>query len=179
MIDPEKQSRTVSAPLAAGRYWIGDPCYAFRDSGTSGIDPWGEWLEDAWRDTDPNRVTILDGAARGARVVASRTAYGDGFYEASDGNAYAVDAGLLGAVHEKHWMVDARKAAECGMALTEFPEPFTVEFYPETGTVRIGHVTIETGDADEEEEPCPHCGGEDCEGECLEGDTHSDADPGL
>jgi hypothetical protein len=149
-----------AAPLAAGTYLVGDPCYAFKVDHSV----WMEWLEDAWRDVDANRVTILDGRVRGMRIAASRTAHGDGEYPDQDGNSYPVDAGLLGAVHVGFLRNLAPEAAdlrgedlakwagEQGLVVTEFETPFHVSFDADEGTVTIGHVVIDTDYADEDED---------------------------
>lgn len=166
----EKATSTsqFAAPLAAGRYWVGDPCYAFTDRPH---EDWMAWLEDAWKDVDANKVRILDGRFQGRRIVASGTAYGDGFYDGTDGNAYGVDAGLIGVVHADFFPelmkgIDVAEGlpvvGEFGMVLHEFPEPFHVSYEPETGDITIGHVTVHTGqpdwmggDEDEEAEEDP------------------------
>ena len=175
-IDLEKQERTItSTPLAAGTYLVGDPCYAFDND----LDHnWQNWLEDAWKDTDPNKVRILDGRVDGMRVVAAGTEYGDGAYGGSDGNEYGVDAGLLGAVHidflrnlypEYSSMSRDEVEAASMMFVVEFPEPFHVSY--EDGTISIGHIDIYTGDMSvDEEDLCPNCGGDDCYEDCLEAD---------
>lgn len=150
-----------AAPLAAGTYLVGDPCYAFSND----LDAnWQNWLADAWKDVDANRVTILDGRVRGMRVVASRTAYGDGEYEDQDGFLYPVDAGLLGAVHikflrnlypEHDGKAHERLEAELGMRVVKFEHPFHVSFDEESGVVSVGHISINTGDSpweDDEDE---------------------------
>lgn len=145
-----------AAPLAAGTYLVGDPCYAFSND----LDAnWQNWLADAWKDVDANRVTILDGRVGGMRVVASRTAYGDGEYQDQNGFSYPVDAGLLGAVHigflrnlypEHHGKTHEELEAALGMRVVEFKRPFHVSFDEEDGMVTIGHISIMTGDDDDE-----------------------------
>lgn len=149
-----------AAPLAAGTYLVGDPCYAFKVDHSV----WMEWLNDAWKDVDANRVTILDGRVRGMRIVASRTAYGDGEYQDQEHRSYPVDAGLLGAVHvgflrnlapeaaELRGTALEKWAADQGLHVVEFKRPFHVSFDEEDGMVTIGHISIMTGDDDEWDE---------------------------
>jgi hypothetical protein len=153
MIDQAKQDRTrTDQMLAAGTYWVGDPCYIVPDR------LWMPWLEAAWENTEPNTVTILDARVEGRRVVASGTAYGDGVYFDQDGREYPVDAGLIGAVHAGFWPEHAAaKVEHLGMNLVEFPEPFHVGF--EDGDIVIGHLRIPTGDQ-EDEDTCPDHGTE-------------------
>jgi hypothetical protein len=142
-----------AAPLAAGTYLVGDPCYAFSNDAPG--DLWGEWLGDAWKDVDANRVKILDGRVQGMRIAASNTAYGDGVYRDQNSFEYMVDAGLLGAVHigfianlypEYAGLTHEEIAEKCSMRLVEFPRPFHVSFDADDGTVTIGHISIMTGD---------------------------------
>lgn len=157
-IDLEKQNRTKTAePLAAGKYWVGDPCYAFSNDHPTKPNLWHEWLDDAWAGTEPNSVRLMDGRVQGMRVVASSTKYGDGSYPSSEGFSCPVDAGLIGVVHEgflRSLMPTEVAAGESpfGMTLVDFLEPFHVQFDHESGRITIGHITIETGDWDFEDD---------------------------
>lgn len=153
---PKEDRTKTTEPLAAGTYLVGDPCYAFSNDGP---DNWMPWLNDAWKDADPNQVRILDGRVKGMRVAASGTAYGDGSYEDQDGFSYPVDAGMLGAVHidflrnlypEKDGLHPERLEADLGMRVVEFAAPFHIEY--DDGLIQIGHIAIQTGDEDEEDE---------------------------
>lgn len=130
---------TVSQPLPAGTYWVGDPCYAFEDHAV-----WMALLESADY-TGPHRIleaeVEVDGfgkvAERGYNepvrrevFAASGTAFGDGQYDGSDGNLYPVDAGLLGIVRARKGEATPR-----GMVEVTFEEPVTVSY--EDGTVVI------------------------------------------
>jgi hypothetical protein len=134
----KEEIRESVTPLAAGLYWVGDPCYVVPDQ------HWLPWLEDAWEGADGNRVVIMDGRVEGRRIVASGTAHGDGSYFDQFGREYPVDAGLIGAVHAAFWPEHAAKKAEhLGMHLVEFDRPFTVSF-DEDGTIHVGHLRIPT-----------------------------------
>ena len=165
-INEQKQNRTESTALAAGWYWVGDPCYAFRGQEH---EVWMEWLRDSWEDTDPNGTRILDGRVRGALIAASGTAYGDGSYSDQEGRLYGVDAGLIGAVHANHWFLDQKFIEALAIAQSErertgthtevevndmhlvyFPEPFSVSY--DDGVIRVGELSIPTGWEDEDEE---------------------------
>ncbi len=74
---------TVTVP--AGRYFLGDPCYAVPN------EYWTPLLESCdFFDGSPV------GQANGAQVLAFGTAWGDGTYNDQHGNCYPVDAGLIG-----------------------------------------------------------------------------------
>lgn len=153
---PKNDRTKTSEPLAAGTYLVGDPCYAFSND----LDEnWQNWLEDAWKDADPNQIRILDGRVKGMRVAASGTAYGDGEYYDQNGFSYMVDAGMLGAVHikflrnlypEHDGKTNDELEAALGMRVVEFARPFHVEY--DDGIIQIGHIMIQTGDEDDEDE---------------------------
>lgn len=147
MIENDAVSETT---LPAGRYWIGDPCYAYEDHGV-----WMALLESADY-TGSHR--ILDAEVPGERFLASGTAFGDGVYLDEDGNEYGVDAGLLGAVPAK----DGQRVPS-GMREVEFTEPFEVGYAE--GKIAIGHIVIDTDPKVDEEWECDRCGYEVSEGE--------------
>lgn len=74
---------TVTVP--AGRYFLGDPCYAVPN------EYWTPLL-DSCDFFDGSPV----GQANGSQVLAFGTAWGDGTYNDQHGNSYPVDAGLIG-----------------------------------------------------------------------------------
>jgi hypothetical protein len=74
---------TVTVP--AGRYFLGDPCYAVPN------EYWMPLL-DSCDFFDGSPV----GQANGSQVLAFSTAWGDGTYNDQHGNSYPVDAGLIG-----------------------------------------------------------------------------------
>lgn len=72
---------TETAYLPAGRYWVGDPCYAIRTD-------WDEFIEDTYE----NGVIEF----KGQEVFVINTG-GDGSWN-HNGETYFVDAGLLAVV---------------------------------------------------------------------------------
>jgi len=149
-------STATTTALPAGRYWVGDPCYAFTHPEGDGPDPWSEWLQAAWKDYDGPAggvPRINDAEVRGYRVVAAGTKHGDGEYPSNAGFTCPVDAGLIGVVPATAFAVLSPGAklgdVPFGMTLVEFPRPFHIE-YMEEGEILIGHLVIETGDEDEE-----------------------------
>ncbi|ASD50365.1 hypothetical protein FDI24_gp086 [Acidovorax phage ACP17] len=131
---------TEAFTLPAGTYYVGDPCYAFSHQ----TDTWDKLL--GLSDTFEKNVVDLDGK----HVAGFGTMYGDGIY-----NGFPVDAGLIGCVHEDLIEDNStfRSSPNCGRLVT-FDEPFTVQGYP-NGDIRIGHITVETGDdaSDEDYDP--------------------------
>lgn len=131
-------TEVTAVKLPAGKYWVGDPCYAIPDP------QWMPWLEAANYTENP-RLLIAD-LSGGHTAVGVGTAHGDGLYEGSDGNYYPVDAGLIGATP----VAPCAKAEDItSMQLVEFSEDFEVRY--EDGTIHIGHIAIDTDPEDEDE----------------------------
>lgn len=143
--------------LPPGLYWVGDPCYARTHSAEDSI----VWMQlcDDMPDGRGAFVAAAYDAPRCDWLAASSTAYGDGLYIGSDGREYPVDSGLIGVVPEFFWGRQHTRDGDFGMHLVDFTEPFSVS-YDEDGTITIGHITIETGDTeeDEDEDECMRCG---------------------
>lgn len=123
---------TVEVPT--GTYYLGDPCYAFDDH--------AEWM------TLLNSCGMFEdkpvGEIRGQQVLAFGTKWGDGSYRDSDGNAYSVDAGLIGLVP---WDVASAQAqypdlAELGRVVT-FDRPVTCTD-DGSGVLVFGDIKIDT-----------------------------------
>jgi len=140
----ELAPRIVSVVVPAGKYVLGDPCYAVRD------DLWSEACDTSDCFTRPVAMVTLNGTRH--KVLGFSTKWGDGTYLGSDGFRYGVDAGLIGLVP---WE----------LAKDNFdPELSTIiEFDRETivtndeGFMNFGRVLIETDsdsvlDEDEDEE---------------------------
>lgn len=150
------ESETV---LPAGKYWVGDPCYAFEDD-----QVWSALLDDGGINLNP-MPRIMECEAMGRSFVASGTYFGDGLYYDQHGYGYGVDAGLVGATP----VVEGQKCPD-GMREVEFSAPFTVAY--DDGTITIGPLIIETDP--EENTVCLRCDDEIDEGEeyCESCETH-------
>ena len=135
-----------SKTLPAGTYIVGDPCYTFENHGD-----WIKLLESGGLGSKEGLPRIMECEVpanelrKGLSFVASGTAFGDGVFEDQFGNSYGVDAGLIGVVPAKFYLLGSS-----GNHLVEFDSPFTVAY--EQGTITIGHLRIETGDEEEYEE---------------------------
>ena len=162
-----------AAPLAAGTYLIGDPCYAFDNDDPNG-DLWNKWLDACWEGLDADRTQIMYGRVSTYLIAASGTEHGDGTYYDQDGFEYSVDAGLLGAVpvsalHSTYPKL-ARKNYDdlqeaTGMRVVSMAVPFHVSY--ESGVVVIGPYRIDTNWY-QEEDTCSWCGEPHDEGDCLD-----------
>ena len=128
--------KTTSYELDAGRYYVGDPCYVINER-------WHEYL-DCWYEDEP-----FDGHP----VAMFHTQYGDGVYRGSDGYGYSVDAGLIGVVPDAliEYPCEGQTPIDLLGSIVDFEEPFTCT-RTGNGTLKFGHITIETGGTDDEEE---------------------------
>ena len=136
------QNNVEELLLTAGRYYIGDPCYAFNR------EDWEELLEstDYFQNANPFEL-------RGRSFVAFNTDFGDGDYKGSDGFNYGVDAGLIGAIPIE--LVDKEKLADIVKfklgRIVEFDSSFYVSTNGE-GLLCFGDIEIDTAAYDEEED---------------------------
>lgn len=143
---------SVKISVPAGTYYVGDPCYAFREDRH---DQWIQWLEAA--DYQNSHIVLLaEVPGTGYTVLGFSTAWGDGCYEGSDGNDYPVDAGLIGLVPEGFVKIFGNKKP-FGMQKVKFEDDFEAFIDYRGGAYRsgqhhiitLGHIQIETGDGDD------------------------------
>lgn len=126
--------------LPAGTYYVGDLCYILGDN--NGYD----WMHVL------NATNYLRGEGEvgacsynGISFFCSGTMYGDGSYNDDEGRSYGVDAGIIGCF------------PVCGLPegfdsygghVVVFPQAFVCEPTDtpgnDEGTIRIGHLDIET-----------------------------------
>lgn len=126
-----------SVIMPAGKYYVGDPCYACPD------ERWLEWLKAAnFEDEGRYLAATLDGHA----LLGIGTMYGDGSYLGSDGKDYPVDAGLLGLVPVEVADITGYK----DMEIVEFPDDFTCT-WDDSGVITLGHIEIDTNPDDPDE----------------------------
>lgn len=133
--------------IQAGKYWLGDPCYAF----SGDHDRWMKLLESAdYTNVDRDEMMIASIDDGKCQFVASSTAYGDGEYEVTgfECKPLPVDAGLIGLVPVGHETCDGKPF---GMRMIEFDRPFLFEVVNDDGKIEIGHVTVHTGDEPEDD----------------------------
>lgn len=125
---------TVTVP--AGRYFLGDPCYAVPN------EYWGPLL-DSCDFFDGSPV----GQANGSQVLAFGTAWGDGTYNDQHGNSYPVDAGLIGltpiALAQQR---DDFDQLESLGHIVDFERPTTCT--KEAGVLTFGKYAIDTDESD-------------------------------
>jgi len=76
-------SKSTTQTLPAGKYYIGDLCYAMKDKIYDGIFGGNDYAYGYY--TLKNGCFLVDG-----------TAYGDGSYQGTNGFDYGVDAGIIG-----------------------------------------------------------------------------------
>jgi hypothetical protein len=133
-----KKFYTFTVP--AGRYYIGDPCYAIEGN------HWSKWLTNAGLYTNPDMLTgnIVDSFD----AHAFSTAYGDGTFYDQEGREYGVDAGLIGLVPISYLEANNVKVEKYWTFVT-FDRPTECSSFK--GTLSFGDIVINT-DWDEEEE---------------------------
>lgn len=139
----------VEVEVPAGRYVLGDPCYAVPDS------EWMELLESCEFFNSPIG-TIRRSPKEGTfnvmetfKVVAFGTRWGDGCYRGTDGNSYPVDAGLIGLVPVEAVDMDTLRDDLC--TVVTFDKPIKCGTDGE-GKLRFGHITIDTDPAQDEDD---------------------------
>ena len=131
----------VTAEFGPGKYYIGDICYALKRNVYDKI--WGD------------KYDYKDGEfeVEGAKFVVGRTKHGDGTFLGSDGVIYGVDAGVIGVVPEALWDPERHDSMEDGGRIVDVSKG--LQFEAEDGNFNIDfdgeHVSIDTGDRDEEE----------------------------
>jgi len=78
--------------FVAGKYYIGDPCYAVKD------ENWGKLIDDTGCFGIEDSECFENGCFtyNGSQCFTKGTAYGDGCYTDNYGREYGVDAGLIG-----------------------------------------------------------------------------------
>lgn len=126
--------------MPAGKYYIGDLCYVMHPE-------WDEFcaITIKGRECMDGEFTLADGR----RFATYGTAYGDGCYPCSNGAELGVDAGLIGCIRVED-IRDAEGLARLEQlgTVVEFDREFTTSECE--GTIRFGHISVETGFEEEE-----------------------------
>ena len=134
--------------LPAGKYFIGDPCYAIRET-KDNPDRWSDFCEALFAtDSNYSNQELLE--FEGKKMFAAGTAHGDGCYEGSDGFGYGVDAGLIGCVPLSLCNEKMKEMKRLG-TIVEFKKPFDAE---RTGDYIFifGHIEIPTNAQEPEDD---------------------------
>ena len=131
----------VEVEVPAGKYVLGDPCYAVPE------DAWYPLLQSCNYFDDP--IGTVKDATRHFLVLAFSTKWGDGSYRGTDGNVYPVDAGLIGLVPVEVIGMDALRDDLC--TVVTFDKPTKCSSDGE-GKLRFGHITIDTDPAQDEDD---------------------------
>jgi hypothetical protein len=131
----------VEVEVPAGKYILGDPCYAVPDS------DWDALLQSCNYFESP--IGYIKDGLQEFPVLAFGTRWGDGCYAGTDGNLYPVDAGLIGLVPAEVVDMEALRS-DLHTVVT-----FTTAVKCSTdgnGKLRFGCITIDTDPAQDEEE---------------------------
>lgn len=135
---------THKTTLPAGKYYIGDLCYALADDIYDGVfGNIGGYDSGLYKKNDSEFFFV------------DNTAYGDGMYGATDGNEFAVDAGIIGICPAS--MIGkgtGREKDGDGGHIYEFKEPVKCTFNSGVFTFKSGFrkLVINTEGEDEESE---------------------------
>jgi hypothetical protein len=131
----------VEVEVPAGKYILGDPCYAVPDSDWDGL------LQSCNYFNSP--IGYIKDGLQEFPVLAFGTRWGDGCYAGTDGNLYPVDAGLIGLVPAE--VVDMEALRSDLHTVVTFTT--TVKCSTDgNGKLRFGCITIDTDPAQDEEE---------------------------
>ena len=138
--------------MPAGTYYVGDLCYVMHPE-------WDEFcnLTIDGHEVKDGEFTLADGR----RFATFCTKYGDGLYRSNIGTDHSVDAGLIGCIRVEDIKDPVATVAHMnGLgAVITFDAPFTP--YELDGVIRFGHVTINTGDFDDDYDGCGDYGDDD------------------
>lgn len=126
--------------MPAGKYYIGDLCYVMHD----------KW--DAFCEVTIQKGKVLYGKfdVEGVEVCQFGTMYGDGEYPDQFGRIYSVDAGLIGCIMVGDIVECKDNNVKLGHVV-EFAEPFECYVDNDNGRLYFGHICIETGDLEDDE----------------------------
>lgn len=124
--------------LPAGKYFIGDPCYAVFDH------EWDEYLDPYFKYCDKHGYRTGCGLTHnGRQCFTSSTAFGDGVYDDQEGNSYPVDAGMIGATPVEGSEYEGLPNGRDRLGLIHtFDKPF--DCWYQEGVIHIGHFVIDT-----------------------------------
>lgn len=114
---------TKTTTLQAGRYYIGDLCYALGDQIYHGVYGANDYESGLY-------TKVADQLS----FFVSDTAFGDGVYYGTDGKEFGVDAGIIGICHEELMDQDG-----VGGHMYDFNEPVKCTF-------RAGRFRFQSGD---------------------------------
>ena len=135
------QQNVVQVVVPAGRYFLGDPCYAVPDAFWEHFGASNDW----WQ-----KGPIAE--YNGMKVLGFGTAFGDGEYLGTNGHHYPVDSGMIGLVPEKLALMALGKL---GKESVDHLGSW-IEFQMNTlcsvddGVMTFGSVTINTKEQDED-----------------------------
>ena len=130
--------------MPAGRYYVGDLCYVMHEVWDEVCGLFFHGRND--HGCNEGEFNLKDGR----RFVSFNTKYGDGQYYDNMGNAYGVDAGLIGCISVFDIDGFCTENGTSGGNIIDFKEPFDCyggrgsQGRDWDGIIRIGHVEIDT-----------------------------------
>jgi hypothetical protein len=119
--------------LPAGEYVICDLCYVMDKE-------WNEVCDLLFSNEGERDSKGVYQLEDGRRFALHGTAYGDGAYADNEGRTYYVDAGVIGCIAKKD--LHGYSGPGQGVHEVHFTEDFETSY--DEGTIRFGHIAIET-----------------------------------
>lgn len=140
---PHFNDQEIEFLLPPDTYYIGDPCYAFPNTGPF-KNAWSQMLDKS----DMDQYYFV-GQCEGFPVYANSTAYGDGCYKSNVREKFSVDSGLLGILSMS--LVERLNESNQEIIshlknlgkIKKFKTDCLVKFYND-GTSQFGNVIIQT-----------------------------------
>ena len=126
--------------MPAGTYYVGDLCYVMHNEWDEACELFFSGRTD--HGCNEGKFKLKDGR----EFVSFNTAYGDGEYYDTYGNAYDVDSGGIGCIRINNIKEDLPK---CGFNIVTFDTDF--ECSTDDGILMFGRVKIDTDPVFEEE----------------------------
>jgi hypothetical protein len=138
----------VTNEITMHKYYIGDLCYVIED------DVWSEVCDLSFDPmNDPGDMLQLQD---GRQFFILDTAYGDGCYGGTDGKAYCVDSGTIGAISVEclEGSEKLKDAVERGLGhIVEFAYPLGEgDVSNESGTLYFGSLGIYTAGCEDDDD---------------------------
>jgi hypothetical protein len=140
-------TRTIihQGSLPAGTYYVGDLCYVVPN------ENWGAYCDQSFPTDGSYHIGFFENY-EGVGYATFGTMYGDGEYLDQFGRRYGVDSGSIGCIPTGALVEFNEEEARRLGNIIDFPTSFDCGYDDKTGTIRIGHIEIITGDYPEDEE---------------------------
>jgi hypothetical protein len=162
---------TIKHVFPAGKYYVGDPCYAVKDENWNALCDQTHTFGNEDKEISPTDYNWT-GLFRynDKDCFTDDTKYGDGSFYDNYGHEFGVDAGLIGIMPLEVCDGDSMEGGQ----IIEFTLDF--EVWAEDGDFHFGNVVIQTGDTEEDDEWKEFEEDDPDEDEDFEDDSEEDLD---